>query len=84
MSDPIPPLDPAILASIAGAALFRTESTRPWPYAPSGFIGDDLGLDLIMAPPGRGKTVFLNVACAALPDAALGVPSDRPIPGGKP
>lgn len=83
MSDPIPPLDSAILASIAGAALFRTESTRPWPYAPSGFIGDDLGLDLIMAPPGAGKTVFLNVARTARPDTAPEVPDDRPIPGGE-
>ncbi len=84
MSDPTPPLDPAILASVAGAALFRTESTQPWPYAPSGPIGDDLGLDLIMAPPGHGKTVFLNVACTALPDTPPEVPADRPIPGGEP
>ena len=84
MSDPIPRLDPAILASVAGAALFRTESTQPWPYAPSGPIGDDLGLDLIMAPPGGGKTVFFKVACTALPDTAPEVTDDWPIPGGEP
>jgi len=84
MSDATPPLDPTILASVAGAALFRTDSTRPWPYASSGPIGSDLGLDLIMAPPGCGKMVFLNVACTALPDTAPEVPSDRPIPGGEP
>src|SRR3546814_15645763 len=42
-----------------GAVLFRTPDGRPWPYEP-GSNQQDAYIDLVSAPPGKGKSVWLN------------------------
>ena len=42
-----------------GSVLFRTPDGRPWPYQP-GSSKQDTFIDIIFAPPGKGKSVFLN------------------------
>lgn len=43
----------------AGAVLFRTPDGRPWPFQP-GSSEQDSSVDIVYAPPGRGKSVWLN------------------------
>lgn len=43
----------------AGAVLFRTPDGRPWPFQP-GSSEQDSAVDIVYAPPGRGKSVWLN------------------------
>lgn len=57
-----------------GSVLFRTPDNRPWPYQP-GSSQQDTFIDLISAPPGKGKSVFLNTTNLAFclsPDATSG------------
>ena len=42
-----------------GTVLFRTPDGRVWPYQPGSSLQNAF-VDLIFAPPGRGKSVFLN------------------------
>jgi len=42
-----------------GSVLFRTPDGRPWPYQP-GSGEQDNTVDIVYAPPGRGKSVWLN------------------------
>lgn len=42
-----------------GSVLFRTPDGRPWPYEP-GSSQQDAYIDLVSAPPGKGKSVWLN------------------------
>lgn len=42
-----------------GAVMFRTPDGRPWPYQP-GSSEQDNSVDIAYAPPGRGKSVWLN------------------------
>lgn len=48
-----------------GSVLFRTEDGRPWPYAP-GSSQQDTFIDLVFAPPGKGKSVWMNTNNLAL------------------
>jgi intracellular multiplication protein IcmB len=43
----------------SGAVLFRTPDGRPWPFQP-GSSEQDSSVDIVYAPPGRGKSVWLN------------------------
>lgn len=43
----------------SGAALFRTKDGRPWPYQPGSSLQDTF-IDLVFAPPGKGKSVWMN------------------------
>lgn len=43
----------------SGTVLFRTPDGRPWPFQP-GSSKQDTFIDIIYAPPGRGKSVWLN------------------------
>lgn len=43
----------------AGSVLFRTPDGRPWPYQP-GSSQQDTFIDLVFAPPGKGKSVWMN------------------------
>ena len=47
-----------------GSVLFRTEDGRAWPYTP-GSSQEDTSIDIIYAPPGKGKSVFLNTVSLA-------------------
>jgi intracellular multiplication protein IcmB len=42
-----------------GSVLFRTIDGRPWPFQP-GSSQQDTFIDIIYAPPGKGKSVWLN------------------------
>ena len=42
-----------------GSVLFRTPDGRPWPFEPGSSLQDTF-VDIIYAPPGRGKSVWLN------------------------
>jgi intracellular multiplication protein IcmB len=42
-----------------GAILFRTEDGRPWAWQP-GSSQQDTFIDIIFAPPGKGKSVLMN------------------------
>jgi intracellular multiplication protein IcmB len=42
-----------------GSVLFRTPDRRPWPFQP-GSSQQDTFIDIIYAPPGKGKSVYLN------------------------
>lgn len=42
-----------------GSVLFRTPDGRPWPFQP-GSNEQDSTVDIVYAPPGRGKSVWLN------------------------
>jgi len=48
-----------------GSVLFRTIDGRPWPYQPGSSLQDTF-IDLIFAPPGKGKSVFTNTANLAM------------------
>lgn len=48
-----------------GSVLFRTPDGRPWPYQP-GSSQQDTFIDLIFAPPGKGKSVYMNTTNLAL------------------
>jgi len=48
-----------------GSIMFRTHDGRMWPYAPGSSMQDSF-IDLIFAPPGKGKSVWLNSANLAL------------------
>jgi intracellular multiplication protein IcmB len=57
-----------------GSVLFRTEDGRAWPYTP-GSTQEDTSIDIIYAPPGKGKSVFLNTVSLAFclsPQATFG------------
>lgn len=43
-----------------GSVLFRTFDGRPWPYQPGSTVHQDTSVDFIYAPPGKGKSVWLN------------------------
>ena len=43
----------------AGSVLFRTADGRPWPYQPGSSLQDTF-IDLVFAPPGKGKSVWMN------------------------
>lgn len=47
-----------------GSVLFRTEDGRAWPYMP-GSSQEDTSIDIVYAPPGKGKSVFLNTVSLA-------------------
>lgn len=49
----------------AGSVLFRTPDGRPWPYQPGSTLQDTF-IDLIFAPPGKGKSVLMNTTNLAL------------------
>lgn len=42
-----------------GTVLFRTIDGRPWPFRPGSDLQDN-SVDIVYAPPGRGKSVWLN------------------------
>ena len=42
-----------------GSVLFRTMDGRPWPYQPGSSLQDTF-IDLVFAPPGKGKSVWMN------------------------
>lgn len=42
-----------------GSVLFRTKDGRIWPYQP-GSSQEDTSIDIVYAPPGKGKSVWLN------------------------
>ncbi|NDV52767.1 ATP-binding protein [Salipiger sp. PrR003] len=48
-----------------GSVLFRTNDGRPWPYEP-GSSKQTTYIDLVFAPPGYAKSVFLNTTNLAL------------------
>jgi intracellular multiplication protein IcmB len=48
-----------------GSVLFRTEDGRPWPYQPGSSLQDTF-IDLVFAPPGKGKSVWMNTNNLAL------------------
>jgi intracellular multiplication protein IcmB len=48
-----------------GAVLFRTPDGRPWPYQP-GSSQQDTFIDLVFAPPGKGKSVWMNTTNLAV------------------
>lgn len=48
-----------------GPLMFRTKDGRIWPYMP-GSSKQDTFIDIIFAPPGKGKSVYLNTANLAL------------------
>ncbi|WP_209015652.1 ATP-binding protein [Roseibium sp. RKSG952] len=48
-----------------GAVLFRTSDGRSWPYQPGSSMQDAF-IDLIFAPPGKGKSVYMNTTNLAL------------------
>lgn len=48
-----------------GPLMFRTPDGRIWPYMP-GSSKQDTFIDIIFAPPGKGKSVYLNTANLAL------------------
>jgi len=48
-----------------GSVLFRTPDGRPWPYEP-GSSKQSTFIDLVFAPPGYAKSVFLNTTNLAL------------------
>ena len=48
-----------------GSVLFRTPDGRPWPYEPGSSLQSTF-IDLIFAPPGYAKSVFLNTTNLAL------------------
>lgn len=48
-----------------GSIMFRTPDGRMWPYAPGSSLQDTF-IDLIFAPPGKGKSVWLNSSNLAL------------------
>lgn len=54
-----------------GSVLFRTEDGRAWPYAP-GSTQEDTSIDIVYAPPGKGKSVFLNTVSLAFCLSAAG------------
>lgn len=57
-----------------GSVLFRTADGRPWPYQPGSSLQNTF-IDLISAPPGYAKSVFLNTTNLALclsPAATIG------------
>ena len=62
-----------------GSVLFRTPDGRPWPYEP-GSSKQSTFIDLIFAPPGYAKSVFLNTTNLALclsPSATQGSGGSR-------
>jgi intracellular multiplication protein IcmB len=48
-----------------GSVVFRTPDGRPWPYQPGSSLQDTF-IDLIFAPPGKGKSVYMNTTNLAL------------------
>lgn len=48
-----------------GAVLFRTPDGRPWPYQPGSSLQTTF-IDLVTAPPGYAKSVYLNTTNLAL------------------
>lgn len=48
-----------------GSVLFRTPDGRPWPYQPGSSLQDTF-IDLVTAPPGKGKSVWMNTTNFAL------------------
>jgi intracellular multiplication protein IcmB len=48
-----------------GSVLFRTPDGRPWPFQPGSSLQDTF-IDLIFAPPGKGKSVYMNSTNLAL------------------
>lgn len=48
-----------------GAVMFRTPDGKPWPYQPGSSL-QTTWINLIFAPPGRGKSVLLNMINLAL------------------
>lgn len=48
-----------------GSVLFRTPDGRPWPYQPGSSLQDTF-IDLVFAPPGKGKSVWMNTTNLAL------------------
>lgn len=48
-----------------GSVLFRTPDGRSWPYQPGSSMQDTF-IDLIFAPPGKGKSVYMNTTNLAL------------------
>lgn len=57
-----------------GSVLFRTGDGRPWAYQP-GTEKQDAFIDLVFAPPGKGKSVWLNttgLASCLSPAATVG------------
>lgn len=59
------PLDRDASPLSKGSILFRTADGRVWPWAPGTSLMDTFS-DLIFAPPGKGKSVFLNSAALSL------------------
>lgn len=49
----------------SGSVLFRTPDGRPWPYQPGSSLQDTF-IDLMFAPPGKGKSVLMNTTNLAL------------------
>jgi len=47
-----------------GGVLFRTPDGRAWPYAPGSNLAD-AAIDIVYAPPGKGKSVWLNTVSLA-------------------
>ncbi|AOG02909.1 hypothetical protein [Bosea sp. RAC05] len=45
----------------SGAIMFRTPDKRIWPFQPGSSLQDTF-IDIIFAPPGKGKSVYLNTA----------------------
>ncbi len=59
----------------SGSIMFNTFDGRAWPYQP-GSSAQDTFIDIIFAPPGKGKSVYLNTANLALclsPNATRGI-----------
>ena len=59
----------------SGSIMFNTLDGRIWPYQP-GSSAQDTFIDIIFAPPGKGKSVYLNTANLALclsPNATRGI-----------
>lgn len=48
-----------------GSVLFRTPDGRPWPYEPGSNLQDAF-IDLVSAPPGKGKSVWMNTTNLAM------------------
>ncbi len=48
-----------------GSVLFRTFDGRPWPYEPGSNLQDAF-IDLVSAPPGKGKSVWMNTTNLAM------------------
>jgi intracellular multiplication protein IcmB len=55
-----------------GSVLFRTPDGRPWPYQPGSSLQDTF-IDLVFAPPGKGKSVWMNTNNLALCNSPIAI-----------